>query len=156
MLNGMSPEITTSHRLHFAETAGAIRVDNFVCHVVNPVRHTQVKTVWGSENKDKRGSPIPTEAKDFYFHQERKAVNSLKISPEKQASPRTVQLEEAQDVEKIIKASTTPTEAKDIPQEDCIAKAKDCNAELERLLTREKSVNKQDGGRPRSLDNADP
>ena len=81
LLNMTSPEITTSHRLHFAETAGAIRVGNFVCHMVNPLRHTQGRAVWGSEYKDKKGSPTPTGAKDPPLHQEREAEKSLKTSP---------------------------------------------------------------------------
>ena len=52
VLNGTSSEIRTSHRLHFPDTAEAIRVVNFVCQTVNPQKHNQVRAVWGSEWED--------------------------------------------------------------------------------------------------------
>ena len=45
VLKRTSPDITTLHRLYFAETARAIRAGNFVRHEVNPLRFTQVRTI---------------------------------------------------------------------------------------------------------------
>ena len=77
-MSGTSPEIITSHGLHFAKAAGAIRVGNFVRHGVNPLRYTQVRTIWGSEYEVEKGSPTPTGDKDLPLHQERGAEMSLK------------------------------------------------------------------------------
>ena len=57
-------------RCTFAEAAGAIRVGNFVRHGVNPLRYTQVRTIWGLEYEVKKGSPTPTGGKDLPLHQE--------------------------------------------------------------------------------------
>ena len=51
---------------------------NFVRHGVNPLRYTQLRTVWGSEYEVKKGSPTPTGAKDLPLHRELGAEMSLK------------------------------------------------------------------------------
>ena len=78
VLNATSPEIMTSHRLHFAKAAGAIQVGNFVRHGVNPLRYTQLRTIWGSEYEVDKGSPTPSGAEDLPLHRERGAERSLK------------------------------------------------------------------------------
>ena len=69
--------------LHFAETAGTIQAGNLVFHEINPLRYTQVRTIWGLEYKVRKGSPTPTGANDLSLHREREAEKSLKTSPDK-------------------------------------------------------------------------
>ena len=85
VLNGTSPEITTSHRLDFAETAGA-----WFLHTVNPLQHTQDRTFWGSGSAGKMGSSTPTGSKVLPLNREREAEKSLNIRPENRAYSGTV------------------------------------------------------------------
>ena len=94
MLDGTSFEIPTTHRLHLAKSAGAIRAGILVCHRINPLRHTLVRTIRGAGYEVEGGSPTLTRAKDLPLHRKREAKKSLKTGPEKRTCSGTEQSQE--------------------------------------------------------------